>query len=611
MPALYFPICAVFCSVLMLINFFSKKRVKNFETEIYKYLLIVNTIEAILATTILIIGYNFGSCFAVYYLNRIDFMACLSWAWLFFLYISYVSFSNTGEVTNTIKKIMKITLVINIMAIIAIWVTPLNIYVDDTLEIAYAYGASVDILYVFSALYLIGAVVCILVNTKKIFYKKYMPLYVLVILAIIMMVLRSIDPGLIIVSAVLTYIVLIMYFTIENPDVKIIEQLNIAKEQAEKANNAKSDFLSNMSHEIRTPLNAIVGFSNSLKDEKLPKSARENVDDIIMASENLLEIVNGILDISKIEANKLEIINKDYNINELLSELVKLTKARLGDKDLDFRYNFDASLPAILYGDATRVKQVILNVLTNAVKYTKEGFIEFNVSSVIRGKICRLIISVEDSGIGIKKENIDKLFTKFERFDMEKNTTIEGTGLGLAITKKLLELMGGKIVVQSVYGKGSKFTISIDQRIVKVVADPVKEEVIDDNFDYSNKKVLVVDDNKLNLKVANKLLSKYNINITLLESGRECIDNILDGNDYDLILMDDMMPKLSGTNTLKELKKIAGFDTPVVVLTANAIEGMRDNYLKNGFDDYLAKPIDRDELKRVLRKFLKEKKDEK
>ena len=380
----------------------------------------------------------------------------------------------------------------------------------------------------------------------------------------------------------------------------------IAKDAAEKANHAKSDFLSNMSHEIRTPLNAIVGFSESLKEDDIPESAQEKVDDIIMASNNLLEIVNGILDISKIEANKLEIINKEYDIKSMLDELVALTKARIGDKGLEFRVNIDKSIPRVLYGDNIRLKQIILNILTNAVKYTKEGFIDFTVSTVIKDNICRLIISVEDSGIGIKEESIPKLFSKFERLNVEKQLTIEGTGLGLAITKKLVELMNGKIVVQSVYGKGSKFTVSIDQRIISVAPEPTRQAAKSESkiIDASGARILLVDDNELNIKVASVLLKKYNFTIDSCTSGLACLAKIKNNEQYDIIFLDDMMPKMNGRETLKKLKEKADFNTPVIALTANAITGMKQEYLDCGFDDYLAKPIEKPELERIIKKYL-------
>ena len=398
-----------------------------------------------------------------------------------------------------------------------------------------------------------------------------------------------------------------MYFTIENPDIKLINQLNVAKDAAEKANLAKTEFLSSMSHEIRTPLNAIVGFSNMLLDDKnLPDSAKEEVNDIVMASDNLLEIVNGILDISKIEAGKLEIVNTEYDFKKVTTELIALTRGRLGDKPIEFITKIDASIPRVLYGDASRLKQICVNILTNAVKYTKEGSITFSINSVVKNNVCRLIISVEDTGIGIKQENLNKLFNKFERLDLKDNITIEGTGLGLAITKKLVDMMNGKIVVQSVFGKGSKFTVSIDQRIVK--NPTIKVEAIDtthEKVEVKNKTVLVVDDNKINLKVAERLLQTYGVIVECVESGFICIDNLKNGKKYDLILMDDMMPKMSGVETLQKIKaEIPEFDIPVIALTANALTGMREKYLADGFNDYLAKPINKDELNRVINEYL-------
>jgi CheY-like chemotaxis protein len=360
-----------------------------------------------------------------------------------------------------------------------------------------------------------------------------------------------------------------------------------------------------MSHEIRTPLNAIVGFSESLKDDELNQDQQEKVDDIIMASNNLLDIVNGILDISKIEANKLEIIDKEYDIKSVLDELVALTKARIGDKGLDFKVNIDPTLPRVLYGDNVRLKQIVLNLLTNAVKYTKEGYVDFKVNSVIKNDVCRLIFTVEDSGIGIKEESIPRLFSKFDRLNVEKSLTIEGTGLGLAITKKLIELMNGTIVVQSVYGQGSKFIVSIDQRIISVAPKEEPKPVAESKtINAYGAKILLVDDNELNIKVATTLLKKYNFNIDSCTSGKACLDKIKIGTKYDIIFLDDMMPRMSGKETLQALKKLDGFNIPVIALTANAISGMREEYLSSGFDDYLSKPIEKPELERVIKTFI-------
>lgn len=603
---MYFTISGLFCIVLLMILFFSKSRIDSKETKLYGFMLISSFFDIILVLAELIITYYFlddVNMYLVKGLNKIDFIHYIMWPTLLSLYTIYVTYLDE-EKYNKVKKIF---LTLDIIAILIEFMLPINII--STKEAMGVTGIGPAFVFLISSFYVIVNIIILIKNYKKIKNKKNLPFLFFLIFIIIAMLLRVYNPTLIVIPAIIVYINMIMYFTIENPDVKLIEEINIAKESAIKASNAKTEFLSNMSHEIRTPLNAIVGFSEALQsDERIPAEAKEDIKDIVMASDSLLEIVNGILDISKIEADKLEIINTTYSPKKVFDELVVLTRGRLGfEKKIEFKTSFSSDIPATLYGDYARVKQIVLNLLTNAVKYTNEGYISFTVECVnINKDLCRLIISVEDSGIGIKKDKIDKLFTKFERLDEERNITIEGTGLGLAITKKLVELMHGKMVVQSIYGKGSKFTVSLDQ---KIVATKEKEEIKEKTVvkgNYKGKRVLVVDDNKLNLKVAERLLREYNLFVDEVASGFDAIDRINMGVPYNLILMDDMMPKMSGCETLKELKKNKDFHTKTVALTANAISGMREKYLSVGFDDYLAKPIKKEELEVILDKYLRE-----
>ena len=600
MGGLLLPACSVFFSLLLCFAYLLKKRFPLIENKVYSVMLIISVFDSIIVTILQYIAYKYGVTnmqMIISILNKIDFSLLIFFLNGIFLYILFITHNYPKD-----KSYKILNTFIGINSILTIIIFFLDVNVINTNNNFSVDGSAANLTYLVCGIYIFSAIVVALKNIKKA-DRRYIPILGIAILSIILMLLYIIDPYLIIISISLTFFDYLMYFTIENPDVKMIEKLNILKNQADKANMAKSEFLSSMSHEIRTPLNAIVGFSESLKEESLSKEAMEEVDDIISASSTLLEIVNGILDISKIEANKIEIVDNEYDISKVLKELVNLTKVKIGAKPIDLKVNIAKDLPQYLYGDQLRVKQVILNLLTNAAKYTDSGVINFDVTSVIANDSCRLIISVKDTGRGIKKENIDKLFTKFERLDVELNTTTEGTGLGLAITKSLVEMMNGKINVQSEYKKGSIFVVQIPQKISqlsKIKTTTSSSEIVND-VSYKDKKILIVDDNKLNIKVARRALKDFDFIIDEAYDGLECLEKVKN-NQYDLILMDIMMPNLNGEETLKKLKEDHNFNTPVLALTADALETSKDKYLNEGFIDYISKPFNKEQIKEKLDK---------
>ncbi len=599
---------------IIVILFFLKKRINNDDTEIYKKMLIINLASIASELLLFLTGEtnlvkNKAGLFIFLTFSKVFVCIIISW----FLYIMKYTILLCDKVKkkklDTEEKKKTLFRKINIIAAIVMIIVMLM-----PVEFILSNGEGYTTGLATKAAFIILVTICIVMFVelisarKKINRKEFMPIILLLVLMFLTTGIQAANPKLLLFNPVMSVIMVIMYFTIENPDVKMIQQLDMAKTQAEKANKAKTEFLSNMSHEIRTPLNAIVGFSECMLEAKdLSEETKGFAKDIVDASNNLLEIVNGILDISKIEANKMEIVPKEYNPREVFNSLCKLTIPRIGDKPIEFNFTISEDMPGVLKGDVAKVKQIVLNLLTNAAKYTDQGEINFNVNCINRmdTKTCLLYISVKDTGRGIKKENIDKLFNKFERIDEDRNTTIEGTGLGLAITKSLTEMMGGRINVFSKYNEGSTFRVYLEQEIVSMeVPENNSEEIEIDYSLHKGKKILVVDDSKINLKVAVNVLKPYNMDVVTCESGMDAI-KLMETKTFDLILMDIMMPKMDGVETLKALREIPGFEVPVVALTADAIEGTEEKYKGLGFDDYLSKPIDRYLLSKVLKRLLK------
>ena len=404
--------------------------------------------------------------------------------------------------------------------------------------------------------------------------------------------------------------VMLMYYLIENIDLIITDELKILQKNIEKSSNAKLDFLYNMSHDIRSPMNAIVELSKSLRDidEFNEESIRADIKSIKFSCNNLVEIVNNILDINKIASGNESVQAKEYNLNKLLADLPYVIETRIGSKPIKLEFDIDQNIASKLEGDTTKIYRVIMNILTNSVKYTEVGKIRMIIKGDVTGNVQNLHIKISDTGYGIKKEDYDKMFTKFNRLDDATDNAIEGTGLGLVITKKYVDSMGGKIWFESEYGAGTIFYIDLPQKILDTTplsqAVDTQENKKIEICDCKNSRVLIVDDNTLNIKVTKKILEKYNIEVDTVKTGKDCIFKIKSGQSYDLILLDDMLPDLGGMEVVHVVKNIQGFDIPpVIAYTANVMNGIKEEYLAQGFDDYMPKPLDINQFDGIIKKY--------
>jgi len=461
-------VCFVF-TIFLIIVYLSKKNINNIENKVYKNIMIwtlLNLIISVLLSLLLI----YSNIEVVKFVNKFFYITVVSWIYFLMFYLIVVTNEHRDKFYNFISKNFNYCLIGSYLFLAFIYsfffmmgydtFTVKNGVISDIGGFIYTYYSSIMLVFAVIALF------STIVNFKETSKKKLIPFFLMLPIGLVVLALGLLLPNVAMVQCLYTLVCYLMYHTIENPDVKMLNELELAKNALEKSNNAKSDFLSSMSHEIRTPLNAIVGCTDLILSSDNLDEIHSDCHDIKDASNKLIELVDGILDFNNIETNSFEINPTEYDLRSLLNNVVDLIKTRIGDKNIVLNYRFSDNIPQSLYGDKDKIKTIIVNLLTNAIKYTDEGTVDFDVSCLINKDKCNIRVTVSDTGRGIKEEEIESIYEKFYRSDDIKDSTIEGTGLGLSITKSLLDLMEGKISVNSNYGEGSTFTVTIPQKII-------------------------------------------------------------------------------------------------------------------------------------------------
>ena len=593
---IFFSIEALFYLGLLLLVYFKKKVFKSRENKIYSILVIVTFIELLTEIILDIVGPLYQAIIS-YSVAKIYCIFIILWNCLLCTYVFLVALKmkNKERYSSSTKTLL---ISFGIALSLASALLPINFYYSG--KIAYTYGPSVNVVYISAIVYSLIGVFCLLWNAKEWKDKRFIPVIILVTLGSLCSYIQYMNPGLLLATAVHSFITFIMYFTIENPDVKMIEEYHKAKEIADNANEDKTMFLYNMTNDIRAITKDINNDANNaileLDSKKIDKDyMSECLRGIKENTARFTTMTNEILDVSSIDNANIKVYDEKYSIKLLLRRLVTLYNDKCKEKNLTFRSDIDSTLPEYLYGDSLGLKNVLTSILDNSVKYTSNGYVELNVSTIIKNNIVRLIITIEDSGIGISPDKLDTIFYK-------NREEIDGSNIknNLYTAKKLITLMGGTIIASSNYNEGTTMKIVLDQKLGKQYDEKLNKY----ENTYDKKRILLVDDNISTNKIISKLLKDTNIELDYVGLGKEALDKIRSKEKYDLILLDEVMDPLDGKTVMKKFKDIRDFNTKVILLTRNNEYEYNEEYLKYGFAGYLLKPINKDKLLEIIDKYL-------
>ena len=596
---IYFLIEAVVYSMLLMTVYFRKKVFKSKENKVYSILVVVSFFELIVELILDFVGPMYKEIPNVsYFVARLFSFGVELWITILLCYVLFVCLSIKKK-ERYIPVVRNIAIVLMIIFTTLNFILPLNFKYDG--YIAYTYGPSVNIIYLSAFLYSFVGIIALIRNIKNIKDKRFFPILIFLIVGGSASYIQYRNPGLLLATPIHAFITFLMYFTIENPDVKMIEEYHKAKEISDNANEDKTMFLYNMTNDIRLITKDINYNTDAAINEMSNKKVdKDLVNDYLRAiKENTARfttMTNEILDVDSIDSASIKVYDDKYNIKLLLKKIVTLYSDECSKKGLTFRSDIASDLPEYLYGDNLGLKNVLISILDNSIKYTKEGYIELNVNTIIKNNIARLIITIEDSGVGISPDEMDSIFYK-------RKEEIDGSNMksNLFTARKLITLMGGTIIPSSNYGNGTTMKIVLDQKIVEEANEKYNKY---ESF-YDEKKILLVDDNISTEKIISKLLRDTNIKLDYVSLGKEALDKIRGKEKYDLILLDEVMDPLDGVTVMKKFKDIRNFKTNVILLTRNNEYEYNEEYLKYGFSGYLLKPISKDKLFEIIDKYLK------
>ena len=591
---LILPTYSIFLLIILNFAFFTKKRLRSDETKTYSILIILSTFNIIFNIIGISLGYFDGVSDFLYALNHFDLPLYFWWSSMMYVYLLYV-YMNIGQKRRAYFKIKKIILILNIFITILTIFLPFQIVI--TKKAGYAIGPCVNLVYLVSGIYLVlSFITSILLIIKKQF-RKIIPLFSLIILGMIAAVIQKSIPSLIIIPSVAVLVEFIMYFTIENPDLKMVNELLRNKELVEKQMEDKSRFLFEVTQDIKTPTKNIFTLSDNF-DEFYEKDKKDAIKIIRNNANSVLFKINNILDISSMDASKIKIFNNEYNVYTLFETAESITKNLNKNKNIDVKFFINSNIPTILYGDEVRLKQILISVLSNSISSTTKGFIIVSASAIVRYDVTRLIIKIEDSGCGMGIDEVNTILDDNRELTKEEIQKLDELDMDLVATIKSIKLLGGSFNIRSEENKGSTFTIVIDQKCNIEEKSDIMQDIEKYSSDvFGRKRVLIVDDDKEELFKISDILSNYNVDINTTMSGKDCVYRVRAGEIYNLIIIDDELKNESALGTLEELNKIKKFNSKVIVMLAKNKEHLKKYYIKDGFTDVILKENLIDELK--------------